>query len=178
MKLSPELSPQQWSFVAYALQQSSKTLPKSGKYGFGYDATNGNLDELYYQIREHALSSAGIVQEIIGQNKAKGSWPRGKYEAKFWLKTRWETGILFAELKAARSSEKEKLTTQFMKSIVKWMLYEGWSDFLVDYWLSQNLSNHTYFYSNDILPEKYTEYFDWIRLTEQGHYIRKQLDSK
>jgi hypothetical protein len=92
----PDLSPSEWKYVAHCLVAICAKLPKTGKFSLGYNATSWDFDDLYREARTVALYSRSGVLKIVEEYKSRGAWPRGQYEAKFWLKARSETASAFA----------------------------------------------------------------------------------
>jgi hypothetical protein len=169
------LSNQDWNRIGLMLNEQFRFLPSSAKFVPCYNATSWDCDDLYRAAREDAIRSRSIVWQLVEDKLAAGAWPRGQYEAKFWLRARWDGAISYAlELEgAARGLASQSRPTKDDRKTTRWLLFEMWDGPIVDRWLAEHLEDYTYYENYGLDPDSYADYSKWLDRLRAGHYIRK-----
>lgn len=171
-----DLSASEWKYIAEGLRIRAKSLPASGPFKPFYDATTWHGDSFYLDIREDAIRSGSAVLRLVEDYKTKGKWPRGLYQAKFWLRARWEEAIVYSLALARRANASDCAATPVKEPhlAVRWLLFDAWDSQQVDFWLAVNLSDYTYFNHQKAPIEDYAGYSKWLNEIRTGRYLPKE----
>lgn len=170
-----DLSPPEWRYLADVLFTRISKLPKTGTFQPFYNATTWDHDDLYRAAREDAVRSRSAVMQLITDYKVQEAWPRGRYEAKFWLRARCEEAAYFAQELGATNNESSSSPPppKDARAVLDWLLYDAWDTQLVDYWLADNLGDHTSFENYGTSDEDHILYKAWLERLRNGYYLPK-----
>jgi hypothetical protein len=160
--------------LALSLAERARTLPKTGTFQPYYNATSWDHDDLYRAAREDAIRSRAAVEQLVAEKKSKGMWPRGRYEAKFWLRARWEQATAWAQSLAARATVEDgpPKPPKDIRAVGRWLIYDMWDAMFVDLWLAENLGDYTSIDTYGTFPEDDVQFSKWLDRLRSGYYLR------
>ena len=169
------LSLPEWRYLAAGLAAQMRTLPKAGTFRPYYNATSWDHDDLYRVARADAVGSRSAVIQLVSDRRAADAWPRGRYEAKFWLRARCQEAAVWAHSLTAKAhpSDGPPRAPKDTRLVLDWLLYDFWDEKLVDYWLSENLGDYASLDTYGTSDEDHDYYEKWIARLRSGYYLRR-----
>lgn len=174
-----KLTEEEWDAITPWLVAEEQKLPKPGSRIPCYNATNWDLDDIYNSAHHDSLHSRTAVSAMLECKATTGKWPKVTSEEKFWLRARWEAGLMVVqtvECALERSLERKlSITMPDLLPLAKVVVLDYWDSGMAHEWFSANLSDNIFReqYDDDEEGTNQRHFERWIRRLENGEFIPK-----